>query len=310
MVHACCIRADNAALLFPGASGSGKSTLANKVANAEDVLSDELVPVRRAVDGRWRAYSSPFWGGARRGGRSLAGWPLRGIAPLSRGERLSLRPLHPAEATARVLETSLCFEDDRDAATHQLAVVSRLCSELPVFEMASALETPVDEILAELPLPSEASRPRWSRREMISEARSVLKRHGAYALSASGTSMTPHLGQGDVVFVVAARHESLVPGDLVIYWRPGRNPEGDHLVCHRLLARRLTVGGVRIVTKGDAVPEVESFLEGGEAELLGKVASIVRGPRSRPTGDRVGSWVGRARSFFGLPFRKGGHGRA
>ena len=55
LIHSCGLRHAEVGVVFPGRSGAGKTTLARKAPDADDVLSDELVVVRRADDGVARA---------------------------------------------------------------------------------------------------------------------------------------------------------------------------------------------------------------------------------------------------------------
>ena len=62
LIHSCGLRHAEVGVVFPGRSGAGKTTLARKAPDADDVLSDELVAVRRADDGGWRVHGTPVLG--------------------------------------------------------------------------------------------------------------------------------------------------------------------------------------------------------------------------------------------------------
>ena len=59
LVHSCGLRHAEVGDVFPGESGLGKTTLARKAPDADDVLSDELIALRRTDEG-WRVYGTPF----------------------------------------------------------------------------------------------------------------------------------------------------------------------------------------------------------------------------------------------------------
>lgn len=61
LIHSAGIRAKNRAHLFSGISGAGKSTIA-KTFKHNNILSDEVVAVRKTANGKYLAYSTPFWG--------------------------------------------------------------------------------------------------------------------------------------------------------------------------------------------------------------------------------------------------------
>jgi hypothetical protein len=150
LFHACGLRTGDDGILFPGVSGAGKTTLARKAAILEDVLSDEIVPVRRRDDGAWRIYPSPFWGEFGKGRGSLSSYRLAGAGFLKKAEHLSVDPLAPGESVQRLLETLLCFELDREAVDRNVQLALRLASEVPTFSVSTSLATPADEVLREI----------------------------------------------------------------------------------------------------------------------------------------------------------------
>ncbi len=60
-------------------------------------------------------------------------------------------------------------------------------------------------------------------------------------------------------------------GEIVLFAR------GDQLYAHRVIHKRLVAGTTMVVTKGDALPQKDFPLSGGE--LLGRVVRIHRGTR-------------------------------
>src|SRR5439155_20978166 len=122
---ACGLKRGDDGMLLPGVSGAGKTTLARKVRAVEDILSDELVPIRRLADGSWRIYASPFWGEFGKGRGSLSACRLAGVGFLEKGDRLSVEPLAPGDAAQRLLETMLCFEQSGNAVEQNVALSIR-----------------------------------------------------------------------------------------------------------------------------------------------------------------------------------------
>ena len=115
LVHSCGLRHAEIGVVFPGHSGAGKTTLARKAPDADDVLSDELVVIRRGDDG-WRVHGTPFWGDFARGGISMRSWPLRTLAFLAQAPRdaVTMTPIISSDATLRLLGCFLSFTADRD----------------------------------------------------------------------------------------------------------------------------------------------------------------------------------------------------
>jgi hypothetical protein len=280
LAHAAGLRLGDAGVLVPGASGAGKTTLGRKMRDPADVLTDEMAPVRRDEDGTWRLYSSPFWGSIESGGVSLRGHPLAVVAFPRKAEELAAQPVPPGEATRRLLETVFCFEPGVAAARRNLAWAARLCSEVPAVELRTSRETPAEEIHRVLaPWLSKAALRRCampSARESISEIRRLLRRDGRHALRSSGASMRPFVRDGDTLFVEAGGAAGLRAGDIVVAWHPGTGPESDRLVSHRLVAKRRTSAGLRLTTKGDGLGTLERFVDGREAEVLGRVMAVSR----------------------------------
>lgn len=275
LVHAAGVRVGNSAVLFPGMSEAGKTTLARKVEDREAVLSDEITPVRRDAEGRWLAYHSPFWGEFGSGPGSLRAYPLAAVAFPVKTPELRVAPLSPADASQRLLGTILCFEQGPAAARAQLEIAARLATEVPAFEAGTRLDTPAAALFERLPNAAPHRTP--GEREVISELRAQLKSRGRCAIVSTGGSMRPAVRSGDTLFIQATPEVAV--GDVVAYWRPGETPEGDKLLCHRLMAPRNERG--RFLTKGDTLSRFETFVDGAEGELLGKVVALSRKGKTR-----------------------------
>jgi hypothetical protein len=98
LIHGCGLRHAAIGVVFPGVSGTGKTTLARKAPDADDVLSDEIVAVRRLDDG-WRVFGTPFWGDFARGGISMRSWPLRTVGFLNQAREVAMTPITSSDAT-------------------------------------------------------------------------------------------------------------------------------------------------------------------------------------------------------------------
>jgi len=196
LVHSCGLRHEEVGVVFPGRSGAGKTTLARKAPDADDVLSDELVVVKRGEDG-WRVSGTPFWGDFARGGISMRSWPLRTLAFLAQSPRdtVTMTPIVSAEGTLRLLGCFLSFANDRETVERNLALAVQLCSEVRCVEASLTRKVSTDEIFRKLSphLGPEISRkvPPATTREMISEFRSFLRKHKSYAFKPKGSSMRP-----------------------------------------------------------------------------------------------------------------------
>ena len=336
LFHACAFRIDERGVIFPGESGAGKSTLARKLPEPERILTDELVAVSRGPIGQWRISGTPFWGEFQRGGGSLRSWPLAGVAFLEQSSARDARAIAPAEAAFRLLACLLCFRADADTAARNLAIAVDVCKEVPCLVLRSRRESPIEAIEGALeahldlapsgpgrgiapgqPQPADRGsgsrrRPRLSTRpsarEMISEFRWFLKARGRYAFTPRGSSMKPWLRDGDSLFVESTDASRIVPGDIVLYWTPGRRPEDDRLTCHRMVARRQIQRGPsrgpRIYVKGDALSAIERFDDGRESEVLGRVSAVSRDGRAIPVPGRVGNLARLAGSLVATPFLK------
>jgi hypothetical protein len=283
LFHACGFQHGERGILAAGQSGAGKTTLSRKVPDPDRVFSDEVIAVHRDAAGQWRISGTPFFGELQRGGVSMQSWPLAGIAFLEQRDAVQVEPLPPAEAVLRALECLLCFQNDPETVRQNFALTIELCRAVPTFRCAGRRETPYADLLAAmapvLAKPGPLGHPAANMREMISGLRASLGRHGHYAFQPRGGSMRPWLRSGDALFIDAARDRDLVPGDVALYWRVGGSPERDALICHRVIGRRDTEAGSKLYTKGDALPDIETFHDGREAEVIGRVRSILRDGR-------------------------------
>ncbi len=296
LLHACGLRSDEVGFVFPGVSGAGKSTLAAKMPDHDHVLSDEIVAVGMDELGRWRISGTPFWGDFKRGGGSIRSWPLHALSFLQQSDQLALTPIAPGQAARRLLECFLCFQhNDVAIAERNMAVAVNLCQQVPGFVSQVRKDTAPADIFGVLRAKlaknfSEKDTPPTVR-EVISEFRWSLNKHGKYAYKPRGTSMRPWLKTGDSLFIETVFEDELVPGDILLYWSPGETPDGDQLTCHRMIAKTDSgkSTGVHVYAKGDAVSSVQRFENGRQAEILGKVVGVSRDGKDLGVPGRLGN---------------------
>jgi hypothetical protein len=287
LIHSCGLRHAEIGVVFPGQSGAGKTTLARKAPDAADVLSDELVVVRRADDG-WRVHGTPFWGDFARGGTSMRSWPLRTLAFLEQAPRdtVTMTPILSADATLRLLGCFLAFSVDRETVERNVALAIELGAQVRSVEASLTKNVPTQQIFRKLAphLGPEVTRkvPPLSSREMVSEFRSLLLKHRSYRFRPKGPGVHRWLKQGDSLLVEAAPVRDLSPGDTLLYWMPGETPDDDALVCQRLPASPES-------RRGDGKDHVASFENGRDAEVLGKVAVVSRDGTTLPLPGRAGN---------------------
>jgi hypothetical protein len=313
LFHACALRLDEAGVIFPGPSGAGKSTLARKIPEPERILTDELVAVSRGEMGSWRISGTPFWGEFKRGGGSIRSWPLRAVSFLEQGQTLTVQVVPPAEATLRLLGCFLCFQTDAETAARNLAIALELCTEVITIASRTARETPIADIEQALGpyLPDRHRRDHPpTPREMISEFRWFLLQNRQYAYKPRGTSMRPWLRAGDALFIQVVGEAETAPGDILLYWTPGRTAHEDRLTCHRMVARlgtQATPTGKRkfkFYMKGDARSSIEGFENGRESEILGRVFAVSRDGRTMPVPGRIGNLARLLGSLVATPILK------
>jgi len=312
LIHGCGLRHAEVGVVFPGRSGAGKTTLARKAPDADDVLSDEIVIVRRGDEGVWRVHGTPFWGDFARGGISMRSWPLRTLAFLTQAPRdaVTMTPIVSSESTLRLLGCFVSFAHDRATVERNLALAVQLCEDVRSVDASLTKNVPTANIFRKLAphLGPEVTRkvPPASPREMISEFRSFLRAHRSYAFKPKGASMRPWLKSGDSLFIQAAAETELAPGDILLYWTPGATADQDALTCHRMVGRVPAIRGSapKFLTKGDALSQIESFENHRQSEILGKVAAISRDGKTWPVPGRIGNLARLFGSLVAMPILK------
>jgi hypothetical protein len=279
LIHGCGLRHAAVGVIFPGVSGAGKTTLARKAPDADDVLSDEIVAVRRLDDG-WRVFGTPFWGDFARGGISMRSWPLRTVAFLHQAREVAMTPITSSDATLRLLGCFLAFATDRASIERSLAVAVRLCAEVRSVQASLTRNAPTAAVFRKLAphLGPEVTRkvPPANARELISEFRALLRKQRSYTFRPRGAAAGAWLKSGDALTVeTPGAGAPLGEGDVLLSWIPGRTPDEDALACQRLPAGGLSAAAL-------------------EGEILGRMALVARDGRRLPLTGRVGDL---ARSF-------------
>lgn len=141
LLHASGYGDERGAVVFPAASGGGKTTTANKLPPTH-VLSDDQVALRLA-EGRWLAYALPFVGMFAHATVPRI-VPLRALTLLAKASAPSLERLRPAVALSRLMSCAPYFVVHDSAGLRALlSHAQRLASEVPVFTLQLALESPV-----------------------------------------------------------------------------------------------------------------------------------------------------------------------
>jgi hypothetical protein len=282
LIHGCGLRHASVGVVFPGQSGAGKTTLARKAPDADDVLSDEIVAVRRLDDG-WRVFGTPFWGDFARGGISTRSWPLRTVAFLTQTREVAMTPITSSDATLRLLGCFMSFVTDRVSVDRCLAVAIQLCAEVRSVEAGLTRAAPTPAVFRKLAphLGPEVTRPvpPANARELISEFRALLRKQRSYVFRPRGAATW--LKSGDSLSVEApGPGTALSAEDVVLSWVPGATPEDDTLVCHR------AGNGNQRRAAG---------------ELLGRVAVLARDGRRLPLTGRLARLSSQLGPMVALP---------
>lgn len=127
LLHAASMVRNERARIFTGRSGAGKSTTA-ALSPEGSVLTDEISLLRR-VAGKWRAFSTPFWGEFR-----AAGWngsaPATCIYALEQAREHRVTPIRAVELLRRVMPNVLFFSQSAGDHRRLLEIVGGACEEI------------------------------------------------------------------------------------------------------------------------------------------------------------------------------------
>ena len=105
-------------------------------------------------------------------------------------------------------------------------------------------------------------------------AADLLRSFGELRISALGASMAPAIFPGDVLTIRRLDAAAIQSGDIVLSTHDGR------FFAHRVVSKSELSGGVRLLTRGDALRQADPPV--GESELLGKVVCVERGAMKVP----------------------------
>ncbi len=133
LVHASAVRHSGIGYVFAGRSGAGKTTVARLLADRAEVLSDELVAIRRLPEG-WSVFGTPFWGDFARAGVNLSA-PVRAVYLLSHGRVHCVEQMTKRDALKGLLQCALQFAEGAQVAEWMLGVVSALVRDIPFYRM-------------------------------------------------------------------------------------------------------------------------------------------------------------------------------
>jgi len=144
MVHACGYADDRGAVLFIARSEGGKTTTARKLPEA-NVLSDDLVAVRRTPEG-WDAFALPFVGEWQRPTVPRRG-RLRALVFLRKSDELSITDCPAALAFPDMLQAMVWFAKGDPAAAALLDHAHALIRAVPCVTLAIPRDRPVLPLL-------------------------------------------------------------------------------------------------------------------------------------------------------------------
>lgn len=146
LVHASGYGDARGAVVFMAPTRGGKTTTTRKLPH-DHVLSDDQVALRRE-GGVWWAYALPFVGEYARATTPRRA-RLRAVVLLEKAPTLSLTPVPPGEALARVLRCTVRFVRGGDAGP-LLGLAGDLVEAIPVRRLALAKDDPIDGVLEAL----------------------------------------------------------------------------------------------------------------------------------------------------------------
>lgn len=133
LIHASAVRDEAWGYVFAGRSEAGKTTVARLLADRAEVLSDEIVALRRHPGG-WRVHGTPFWGDFARAGANLSA-PLHAIYLLRHHIEHRVESLRRRDAMTDILQCSVQFAEGTQVAEWMLNVVTNLAQEVPVYRL-------------------------------------------------------------------------------------------------------------------------------------------------------------------------------
>lgn len=140
-LHASAVVVDGKAYLFSGHCGAGKSTHTrlwqDNFGSRAQVINDDK-PALRRIDGRWMVYGTPWCG--KDGININTQAPLAGICNLKKAPHNEIRRLSKLEALPKILAQTIRKFPDRERMDLLFALVEKLITEIPVFELENLPE--------------------------------------------------------------------------------------------------------------------------------------------------------------------------
>jgi hypothetical protein len=134
--------------IFPGVSGTGKSTIAGLATSREQVLSDELVVVRKK-EKDYVVYSTPFFGTNKSAERNSHA-PLKAAFLPIKDSRVCLKKARPAPALTRLLSSALFFSREDELNRRLMDISAELVGQVPFYEMYFRRDASFWECIGEL----------------------------------------------------------------------------------------------------------------------------------------------------------------
>ena len=96
----------------------------------------------------------------------------------------------------------------------------------------------------------------------------LVRTFGEVRIRVFGTSMMPALNPGDVVSIQGTAMEEVWVGEIVVFTRDGR------LFAHRVVEKIGSVAELRLITRGDRLPQNDPPVT--PTELLGRITGAER----------------------------------
>jgi hypothetical protein len=136
LLHASSVVRNGRAYLFTGPSGAGKTTIARLAPGDTTVLTDEISYVRR-VDGRYRAYGTPFAGEWSDAGAPISA-PIAAVFSLAWAADPGRDALTEGAAVRLLMRNILFFAADPGLTGALLETACDFAGAVPAFRLAFA----------------------------------------------------------------------------------------------------------------------------------------------------------------------------
>jgi len=133
LLHSAGIIRNGNGYIFPGVSGTGKSTIAGLATSQEQVLSDELVVIRKQGED-YLVYSTPFFGtnnSAECNSRAL----LKAAFLPVKDSQVYLKKARPAPALTKLMSSVLFFSRQDELNYRLMDISAGLVDRIPFYEM-------------------------------------------------------------------------------------------------------------------------------------------------------------------------------